>query len=881
MKYVISLSKIFPRIQIFFSGLYGFESMLFYRYLIIFQIMSQIMPKPEDFFGHIMGADKKLVHWNKLVEYFWELDKSPMVRVEELGKSTEGNPFLLVIISSEDNMKKLDEIKAMSWKLAHPNNLSSEEKEEIIDKGVSVVSMSMSIHATEVGGTQMAPELAWELISLPENREILENTLLLMFPCFNPDGQIMVTEFYEKYLGTEYEGCNPPWLYHKYTGHDNNRDAIHNNMVESQIVSEVIYLEWSPQAYIDYHHMGSYGARFYIAPFANPIDEKVDPLIWTEQELYGGLTHVLLEKEGKTGIESMATYPGEFMPTFNYVPCWHNICGMLTESASAKLASPLFIHYHQLRESRRGRPEYRTQMGFPHPWEGGWWRLRDIVEQQKISAYGTLLAASKFRPLILENMYQKASNSIIKGKNEPPFAFVIKPDQHDEIVQYKLLQILMNMGVEVSRSQREFIADGVSYPKGTHVIYASQHCRPYIISLLKRTFYHLGAFSKYPDGSPVIPYDLSTYTIAEFMGVRLHEIEKPFEGAFETLSSVRYPRGDVEKISSNGWLLDGSINDSFMGINRLLRKGIVVHRITERCKVGEKTYLPGSFFIPYVSEIESELIKASKRCHIVFVTAPSKLKSEQIKMKKIGIFQRYYGGNADEGWTRWLLEQYRFRYRTIMDKDILRGRLSSKYDVIILPSDAKELLMGDKIEEYYEKRWGGGSTLPNYPKEYQSGFGEEGVKKLKEFVEEGGTLLCFGESSEFAIEKMELPIKNVLKDIKNTDFTCPGSTLHVDVSHENPLTWGVQEDLLIVFRNHPVFEVKPRVNNDEYNVILNYPEKHIMESGWLTGEKYIANKAAMIEAVKGKGKILLYGFQPQMRAQTDATFKLLFNALIG
>ncbi len=843
--------------------------------------MSINITKPEDFFGHQLGADRKLAHWNKIVEYFWELDKSPRVKVEELGESTEGNPFLLAIITSEENMERIDEIREMSWKLAHPKDVSEKEIERIIEEGVAVVSMSMSIHATEVGGTQMAPELAWELISLPENREILENTVLLMFPCFNPDGQIMVTEFYEKYLGTEYEGCSPPWLYHKYTGHDNNRDAIHNNMVESQMVSEVMYLEWSPQAYIDYHHMGSYGARFYIAPFANPIDDKVDPLVWTEQELYGGLTHVLLEKEGKTGVESAATYPGEFMPTFNYVPCWHNICGMLTESASAKLATPLYIHYHQLRESSRGRPEYRTQMGFPHPWEGGWWRLRDIVEQQKISAYGTLEAAAKFRPMILRNMYKKASNAIKKGREEPPYAFVIKPDQHDEQVQYKMMQTLMDMGVEISRSEREFEADGVSYPRGTCVIFADQHCRPYIVSLLKRTFYHLGAFSEKPDGKPVVPYDLSTYTIAEFMGVRLHEVEKPFEGAFETLSSIRYPRGDVVEDAPNGWIVRGTENEAFQGMNWLLRKGITVHRLLKKAKVDEKTFPAGSFYIPKAEDIFDELVKVSKRCHLVFEAAPPALKYKPIKRKKIGVYQRYYGGNADEGWTRWLLEQYRYKYRTIMDKDILRGRLASKYDVIILPSDAKELLLGEDIEQYYEKRWGGGFTLPNYPEEYRSGFGKEGVEKLREFVQGGGTLLCFGESSNFAIEELELPVKNVLKDVDDKEFICPGSTLHVDVNKSHPLAWGVQEDLLIIFRHHPAFAVKPRVNNDDYQVVLSYPDERIMESGWLTGEEYLSNKAAMIEAKMGKGRVILYGFQPQMRAQTDATFKLLFNALIG
>src|SRR4030042_714070 len=776
--------------------------------------MSTKIPSPQEFFGHQMGADRKLAHWSRIVEYFWELDKSPMVKVSELGKSTEGHPFLLAVVTSEENMGRLEELREMSWRLAHPRDAPPEEIERIVAEGKAVVAMSMSIHATEVGGTQMAPELAWELISLPENREILDKTVLLMFPCFNPDGQVMVTEFYEKYLGTEYEGCSPPWLYHKYTGHDNNRDAMHNNMVESQMVTQVMYREWSPQAYIDFHHMGSYGARFYIAPFANPVDEKVDPLVWTEQELYGGLTHVLLEAEGKTGIESMATYPGEFMPTFNYVPCWHNTCGMLTESASAKLATPLYVHYHQLKPSRRGRPEYRTQMGFPHPWQGGWWRLRDVVEQQKISAYGTLRAAAKFRELLLRNMHRKAANSIRRGLEEPPYAFIVKPEQHDELAAYKLLKTMMDMGVEVSRSQREFVADGVAYPRGTHVVFASQHCRPYVVSLLRRTFYHLGAFSRYSDGTPVIPYDLSTYTVAEFMGVRVTEVERPFEGSFEALTSVRYPRGGAEPEAPHGWLIDGRANESFMVATRLLRKGAGGRRLQERTETGGGVYEAGSFHVPRAEGLADERCTPAQRQHPQAEAAPPTLNSRPVRMLRVGVYQRYWGGNADEGWTRWLLEQYRFRYRTLMDKDIQRGKLASKYDVIVVPSDATELITGEKVEEYYEKRWAGGSTLPVYPPEYRSGLGEDSVKKLKEFVEEGGTLLCWGESCDFAIEKLGLPVQNVLKDVKNTSLTCPGSPLHVEVDRGHPLAWGVQGDLLIVFRSHPAFAVKPRVDND-------------------------------------------------------------------
>ncbi len=843
--------------------------------------MSSNIQSPEEFFGHKMGEDKKLARWDKIVEYFWVLDKSPSVKVVELGLSTEGNSFLLAIISSPENIKNIDKIKEMSWNIAHPKGLSKKEIEEIIKNGKTVISMTNSLHASEVGGTQMSSELAYELATSPKHEEIRENTILLIVPSFNPDGNIMVVDWYNKTLGTEYEGTGTPYLYHKYVGHDNNRDAVHNTQVESQMVSQFMYKEWYPQAYIDHHHMGGTGARFYIPPFANPINDKVDPLIWTEQTLYGGMMATMLESEGKTGIEQAATYPGEFMPTFNYIPCWHNICGMLTESASARIATPAYVHYHQLRGSSRGRPEYRTQMGFPHPWEGGWWTLRDIVEQQKISSLACLTVAAKHRELILRNMYQKASRNIEKGETEAPYAFIVKPDQHDKISAYKLMKTMMDTDIEISRSTREFKAEGVTYPRGTYVVFVAQPCRPYIISLLKRTFYHAGPFSFKPDGTPISPYDLCTYTIAEFMGVGLHEVKKSFDGSFEVLESIRYPRGTVDNKSS-GWLLDCRSNESYAAVNRLLRKGIEIHRTLESATLEGTVIVKGSFYIPKNTGVEAEVKRQSKRHHLNFVASPDKMvKTKPIRMLRVGMYHRYRGGNMDEGWTRWLLEQYRFRYKKLMDADIKRGKLINKYDVIILPSDSKQMITGEGIEEYYKKRFKGARSPTRYPKEYETGIGKEGLEKLKEFVEAGGLLVNFAGSSDVAIELLGLPIKNAVKDISSKEYLCPGSTLRVNVNYENILTEGIQDDLLIIFRNNTAFEIAPGKHSEDMDVVLSFPEQQIMESGWLIGEKYLSRKAAIIDAKKGKGRAILFGFSPIFRAQSDSTFKLFFNCLYG
>lgn len=315
--------------------------------------LSSDISSPEEFWGHKMGADRKLARWDRIVDYYYHLGHSPCVKVREIGKSTEGNPFLLVLISSPKNIQNAEKIKENSYAIAHPKGLSKERVDEILREGKTVMAIGLSMHATEVGGTRMGPELAYELATNPELEEVRENTMLLLVPCLNPDGEIMVTDWYNRWLGTEYEGSGLPWLYHKYTGHDNNRDAFHLQQVEAQMLARILYREWYPQAYADMHHMGSYGARYYIPPLGNPRSEDVDPIIWVEQELYGAMMSVMLEQADKTGIESGVSYHGLLFSGFDYTPCWHNICAMLTESASAKIATPIYIHYQQLKAGRR------------------------------------------------------------------------------------------------------------------------------------------------------------------------------------------------------------------------------------------------------------------------------------------------------------------------------------------------------------------------------------------------------------------------------------------------------------------------------------------------------------------------------------------------
>jgi hypothetical protein len=831
---------------------------------------------PENFFGYQMGEAKKLARWDELVNYYYKLaQESPRVKTLEMGRSTEDNPLLLVIITSPENHQNLKEIQKVGPTLAYRENLPEEELEELIRRGKAVISMGMSIHASEVGGTQMAPELAYQLASGddPDTLRILEETVLLLVPCVNPDGNIIVVNWYKEWLGTEYEGCGLPWLYHKYTGHDNNRDLVLMNIPESRHMAQMLFKDWFPLAYIDYHHYGSFGGRYYIPPFANPTDPNVDPILWAEMQLYGSAMLANLEQQGKTGVENYAGFTAEFNSAYTRACTWHGITGMLTESASAKLATPKYIHYHQL-NSTRGRPEYRAHVNFPHPWKGGWWTLRDIVEQQKISALAALDMAAKYRELLLRNLRLKAVRA---QAEKTPYALIFHPEQHDPLTAYKLLEALNGTGIKILRAEEDFSAEGIRYKKGTFIVPYTQISRAYLMSTMRRRLYHDNPWARSPEGTPLDLQDIAGYNLTELMGINVKEANNPFKVRSSEVTSLDYPKFTVRK-SEQGYIIDCSINDSYKAINSLLKDGYTVNRFIEEV-IEDKFWLPpGAFWIPEQEGVKDKIQELSDRFHIPVLPGIEGLEHVELRGKKIAIYQRYWGGNMDEGWTRFLMDEYGFDYTVLKDEEVKDGL--DNYETLLIPSDPNAIITGEKLEEYFEERYKGRYTLPKYPPDYRSGLGEEGVEKIREFVENGGTLILLNEAVEFAIKSLDIPVNNVLENKGKEEFFCPGSTLRAEIDLSHPLAYGIADETRLLHWRSPALEIKPVEDNEDYHVIARYHDENILESGWLIGEQHLSRKAAAIEAKMKKGRVVMYGFWTQFRAQTHATFKFLFNALL-
>lgn len=845
---------------------------------------------PEDFFGHRLGADQKIARWDKIVEYFKTLQsESSRIKIYDIGPTTEGNPLLAVFISNEENIANLNKLQEINQKIADPKKLSIEEVGFLIKEGKAVAIQSMSLHATEIGGTQMAPELAYDLITREDDeaRRIRDEVISIMVPSFNPDGQIMVTDWYNKWLDTEYEGCNPPFLYHKYCGHDNNRDAFMLNTVESNCMAELMFRDWPPQAYQDHHHMGSYGARLYVAPYSDPIHPYGDPLVWRELQWYGSHMAYKLEQEEKQGIVNAAIFSGWAHLGYHWIGIYHNIPSMLTESASAKLASPLYIHPEQLKAETktsslvgtRMLPHYKASTNFPNPWPGGWWTLRDIVEQQKIAAWALLDHMARNKKTVLWNQYQKAVRQTERGAEGSPQFVIIPKDQHDPRTMELMIEKLVTQGLKIYKAEEAFTADGYIYGAGSYIIPLAQPKMGLIKTLLLQTRFPDDSFTRMCDNTPHRPYDTATDTMAEFMGVYVHPVDYLSDIELEPVTEYKHPVGYVDDNSKVGYLIDTRENYVFKVVNQLLKQGVPVKRVTEPIIAGDFELPAGCFIVE--PGYEKKMSPIAEEAGITFhALAELDAEMEPVRRLKIGIYNRFWGGNMDTGWTRLCLEQYYFDYDLLYDKDILEGDLN-EYDVIIFTHDNPEMITGGETLKKWWKENRLNRPLPDYPPEYQSGLGDEGKEKLAEWTRNGGTLLCIGGASEYAIEILSLPITNVVKELKPKEFHCPGSTLHIMVENTHPAAYGMPEEALALFWNSPAFKINPNPDNHLYEVIAYYPENNILESGWLVGEEKIADKIAAINANVGKGRAVLLGPRVQHRCQTHSTFKLLFNSLLG
>lgn len=834
---------------------------------------------PEEFLGHPVGADYTLVKWPRIVEYFRHLDaESDRITVREIGETTEGQVMILAEISATDTIANLEPHRRAQHKIADPRTISDEQERAALIRDSKVpILINAQLHSTETAASQMSMELAWKLVTEESEavQEILDHTIVLLLPCANPDGQVMVADWYDESIGKPWEGMSSmPRLYQKYAGHDNNRDWFMLNLKETRNTTTVLYKEWLPTIVWDVHQMGNSGARLFVPPFFDPKNYNVHPIIDQTLLIIGGHMAGDLSRNGRKGVVHSAMYDNWWAGGFRTTPYRHNMVGILTEMASVNLASPVFQRKSELGGARRGMPDYSIKTNFPDPWPGGWWRLRDIVDYELDIAMSLCTLASRYHDRFQSNFIHMNEEAIQKGQTEPPFAWLVPPDQRDPRRAYEMLERLDATAVEVHQAKAAFEADGVEYPEGTFILYTAQPFRPHLMDMMERQVYP--DRSMYPGGPAEPPYDMAGWTLPLQMGVRHVEVAGAFEVEATALDSIPFPGGRIDSTSASALMVQPGKNDDYRLMNRLQENDIPYHVVVR--KRGEVE--PGTIIIEEAEANAQKLssINEDLSTHLAEDAAATRLLRDTNSVAK-GVRSRtalYHPWTAsmEEGWTRLALDTHEVPFQSIYNAEIRAGNLHQRFDCIILPSVGVRYM----VEGYSEDQ-----TAP----EYVGGIGEKGIVALQEFVLNGGTLICMDEASNLPIERFGIPVKNLVIDKPTQDFYCPGSVLRLSMDTLHPVGWGMPEWYSGYFAGSQAFEVFAEDEDKDTKLLERYPtsvvsrysDTVLLESGWIRGDDIIKGKPAILDVTYGEGTIYLLGISVQRRGQPHGTFRILFNAI--
>ena len=796
------------------------------------------VPSPRSVLGFTPGDDRTIADWKQISNYFSQLDKgSDRVQVQTLGLTTLQRPLIVVYISAPENIRNLAKFKEIQRQLADPRTVKSEaERERLLHEGKTIVAISCSIHSDEIVASQMSMQLAYELASAQDadTREILQNTILMLIPSPNPDGIDIVAQWYRKTLGTPYEGTDPPELYHHYAGHDDNRDWFMMNLQETKLVSKLFWKEWYPQIVYDIHQQGETGSRLFVPPFYDPPNPNIAPLLLRQVGLMGHKIAADLQAAGFKGVITNAVYDTWWHGGFRTAPYYHNSIGILSEAASAKLMTPITITREQLGKSTtRGMPSALTPAtNFPDPWQGGVWRARDIMNMEMTAARSVLSLAAKYRESYLRNFYELGQKAVnVPAESGFPLAYLIPAGQGNDENVAKMIGALVEQGVEVHRLEQEL-----------HAKYGEQT----FIKIGERDSYRNGQYQE-TSLAPLVEEQGSQVEIPA--GSYMVFLKQPFRADALALFDLQiYPKrltatGEAERpYDVAGWTLP-------------LQMGVQAFAVTEIKETVAERKLT---LIRDEAEVRHDFGLIQRRGAASPVANPLK------HPVRLAVYQGWVE-SMDEGWTRYVFDTFNVPYDSLRDADVRRGNLRAKYDVIILPSQrAKDIVEGNKPG--------------SYPPEYTGGISETGVENLRRFVEEGGTLICFDSSTELAIKRFNLPLRNVLDGLKSSVFYCPGSILGLDVDTTQAIARGLPRDVNAYFINSSAFEV---TDPQRVRVIARYASSNLLRSGWLLGEERLKGKVALAEVPLGRGRVVLFGFRPQHRGQTWGTFPFIFNAISG
>jgi hypothetical protein len=842
---------------------------------------------PESFFGFKPGADRELINYQPMIDYLKMIaEKSDRADIREIGTTPMGKTMYAVFLSSPENISKLERLREVNKSLALDPGLSEEQQAKLIEEGKVFVMGSLSMHSTEVAPSQAAPLIAWELATTndPEMLGWLDNVVYLMIPSGNPDGMDMVVEHYRKYRGTKYEGSSMPGVYHKYVGHDNNRDFVTLSQSDNAAVAKIYNQSWFPQVLVDKHQMGSTGPRYFVPPMHDPIAENVDEQIWTWSRIFGSNMAGDMAAKGQAGVSQQYMFD-DYWPGSTETAIWKNVIAMLTEAASCKYATPVYVEKNELRVGGKGLGEYKKSINMPLPWEGGWWRLGDIVSYELSSTYSILKTASRHKGELLKFRNDICKKEVEKGKNIPPYYYVLHKDQNDPGELTGILNLMNEHGVEAYKTEREIIIGTKVISSGDFVFPLAQPFRSFIKEVMEKQKFPERHYT--PGGEMIRPYDITSWSLPLHRGIDYIEINEKSPEIEKSLVKLSFPLDKPGEIpgSAKTIIFPVSRNESFKAVFQAMYSKIDVHRLglDEEFPEGLNE---GDFLVQVTDKNREQLNSIVKDLNVPPIYAdedfPEELK--KISIPKIALVETNFH-DMDAGWTRYIFDTYSIPFTVLKPEEIKDGKLDD-YDVIIFPDNSKDILLSGK-----SKRSDDSYSVPFYDPKFVKGMGKEGLGKLMKYLDEGGVILSWGSSTGLFMgtqsietgkdekEEFSLPVNDLTSSLKSKKLSIPGSLVRINLLQHNPLTLGLPESIGVFSDGGPVFSTSIPDFDMDRRVIATYPEEDILMSGFAENEDALAGKTAMVWLKKGKGQIVMYGFNPQFRASTQVSYKLLFNGL--
>jgi hypothetical protein len=835
-----------------------------------------VVPKPEDVLGFRIGDDYRLATYVQAIGYLRQVASvSDRIKLFDMGKTSMGQTMTYAVISSPANLAALEKHKATARRLSLAAGLTSSEAAALAKEGRAIVYIDGGLHASECAPAQHNIQLAYDLVTAadPKSLRILDDVILVLVFA-NPDGMNLLAGWYRPNVGTPYEVSPMPYLYHIYAGHDNNRDALIANLVETQNLARLVDTEWYPVIVYNHHQTAPFPARIWTPPNSEPTNPNVHPLIVRWQNLIGSAMGAAFDEEGKEGAISRIVfdtwYPGYMTQVYDS----HNIISILTETALYEYATP---HFYTVPDFPKEYQDLTMSAFYPSPWKGGWWRLRDAVDYCLTASMSVLDTASKFRSEMLFNKYKMAADVMDRFRKEPPYAWIVPEKQSDPGTAGLLLNRMALLGIDVYRAEDPFTCDGVAYPKGTFVLPTSQPYGLFLKNVFEEQKYP--DLRKYPDlwqglvssrkieGAPFEAYDMMGWTLPYQFGVKTVAANTPVEVRMTPQKDIVFARGEVVGKGGAAWILDHAANASATAVNRILKAGGVVRWARKAFTSGGAAYPEGAIIVEKAGSASPTAVAKDLGLRITALSETPKVPVTTLRTPRLGVYQSWVP-SEEEGWLRLILEQHEFSYTTLHDADVKAGSLKVNYDVIILPDHYAPRILVD------------GWETGIMPPKYVGGLGTAGLNNLKAFVEAGGTLVFMNGTAALATDSFGVAARNVLKDAKREDFICSGALLRIEFDTAQPLAYGMARSAPAVFAGGCSFDIFPSFEpGKEVKSVAKFPVENLLLSGWIYGERYLRQKSAIVEAPLGKGKMILFGIPVTYRAMSYGTFKLIFNAI--